>query len=63
MPQDITLPPFTLYNIGNDCSKSCYESQNLTILCNISVPYFDRNKTSIDPTINCAINGTSLKDE
>lgn len=52
-----------MYSVGNESSKTCLESQRLTVICNLVGPYFDRNKISNDPIFNCNIIGSGLTEQ
>jgi hypothetical protein len=58
------VPCFTVYCVGCDGnSRLCYESENVTMLCSLIGPYFERNRVAIDPIVNCHVIGSGLGEE
>jgi hypothetical protein len=58
-PKELAVPSFTLYPLGTQDLKTCYESEHYKAICNINGPYFDRRYAQLPPLFNIAITNNS----
>lgn len=57
------MPSFSLFQLGEDSTKACFESPQTVVISSLAGPYFDRRRVSLDPIFNCSISGVKLTDQ